>query len=118
MSHLIKENVILFDRMHEGLIVISEADKRLTFASKPAIQLLQVESVNTPSKTSSNPLVGDQKNQSKSSVLGDNKLDFEESSLQKALFIPTTESLEGQNSKDLSKQNDGGKISLEKIIEN
>ena len=101
--------------MHEGLIVISEADKRLTFASKPAIQLLQEESVNTPSKTS---LVDGQKNQSKSSVLGDNKLDFEESSLQKALFIPTTESLEGQNSKDLSKQNDGGKISLEKIIEN
>ena len=27
--------------MHEGLIVISEADMRLTFASKTAIQLLQ-----------------------------------------------------------------------------
>ena len=40
MGHLIKENIILLDRMHEGLIVISaddSSDKRLKFASKPAI---------------------------------------------------------------------------------
>ena len=33
--------------MHEGLIVLSEADMKLTFASKPAVQLLKAdESVN------------------------------------------------------------------------
>ena len=40
MHDLIGENVKLFDRIHEGLIVISEDKKQLQFANKPAINLL------------------------------------------------------------------------------
>ena len=47
VNHLIVENLNLLDRMHEGLIVLSEADMKLTFASKPAVQILKAdESVN------------------------------------------------------------------------
>ena len=38
---LMDENISLFDRMHEGLIVISEADLSLKFASRPAVALLK-----------------------------------------------------------------------------
>ena len=31
------ENMNLFDRMHEGLVVVSEEDQTLQFASKPAV---------------------------------------------------------------------------------
>ena len=41
MSLIISENFALLDRMHEGLIVISEADKSLQFATRPAIALLK-----------------------------------------------------------------------------
>ena len=41
MSKLMSENFALFDRMHEGLIVISETDKSLQFATRPAIALLK-----------------------------------------------------------------------------
>lgn len=41
MSHLIAENLKLLDKMHEGLIVVSESDRTLQFASKPAIRLLK-----------------------------------------------------------------------------
>lgn len=38
---LIIENISLFDRMHEGLIVLSSEDKKLEFASQPAVNLLK-----------------------------------------------------------------------------
>ena len=115
MGLLIKENIILFDRMHEGLIVISEADKRLTFASKPAIQLLQTP--NTPIKEE-NPL-DEKKCHSESKALDDDdKRDFDENSLQKAIFIPATASLERKHTTELLGSNDNGKISLKSIIEN
>lgn len=38
---LVAENQNLLDRMHEGLIVISQKDKSLKFASKPAVALLK-----------------------------------------------------------------------------
>ena len=43
VNRLIVENLNLLDRMHEGVIVLSEADMKLTFASKPAFQLLKAE---------------------------------------------------------------------------
>lgn len=41
MSSLIKENFNLFDKMHEGLIVLDQADETLQFVSQPAINLLK-----------------------------------------------------------------------------
>ena len=41
MSNLIIENLKLLNRMHEGLIVISEKDLALKFASRPAIKVLK-----------------------------------------------------------------------------
>lgn len=41
MSQLMIENLKLLDKMHEGLIVISEKDRRLQFASKPAISIIK-----------------------------------------------------------------------------
>ena len=47
MSNLMHENLSLLDRMHEGLIVLSERGIedpegiKVTFASKPAIKLLK-----------------------------------------------------------------------------
>ena len=35
------ENLTLFDKMHEGLIVLSQKDRTLQFASKPAIWLIK-----------------------------------------------------------------------------
>ena len=40
MSLLIIENLKLLDKMHEGLIVVSEKDRKLQFSSRPASQLL------------------------------------------------------------------------------
>ena len=38
------ENMKLIDKMHEGIIVVSEKDHDIKFANKPAISLLkQVE---------------------------------------------------------------------------
>ena len=37
LAQLIVENLNLLDRMHEGLIVMSETKKELQLASKPAI---------------------------------------------------------------------------------
>ena len=41
MSQLMAENLNLLNRMHEGLVIVSENDLKLTFASKPAIELLK-----------------------------------------------------------------------------
>ena len=41
MSRLLKENLKLLDKMHEGLIVVSESGKSLKFASRPAIALIK-----------------------------------------------------------------------------
>ena len=38
---LMVENLNLLNKMHEGLIVVSEKDKVIKFASKPAISLLK-----------------------------------------------------------------------------
>lgn len=47
MSKLMVENLNLLNKMHEGLIVVSEKDKIVKFASKPAINLLkQMHSLN------------------------------------------------------------------------
>ena len=40
MHDMIGENVKLFDRIHEGLIVISDDNEQLQFANQPAISLL------------------------------------------------------------------------------
>lgn len=41
MVRLIVENVNLLDKMHEGLIVLSQTDLSIRFASIPAIRLLK-----------------------------------------------------------------------------
>ena len=41
MKNLMIENVNLLDKMHEGLIVLSQADMSLRFANRPAVQLLK-----------------------------------------------------------------------------
>lgn len=41
MEILIEENLNLLDNMNEGLIVVSEKDRTLQFASKPAVCLLK-----------------------------------------------------------------------------
>ena len=41
LAQLIFENLNLLDGMHEGLIVLSESDKELQLASRPAIRLIQ-----------------------------------------------------------------------------
>ena len=41
MEHVIVDNLSLIDKMHEGLIVLSEQDMSLVFASIPAVHLLQ-----------------------------------------------------------------------------
>ena len=41
LAQLLNENLKLLDRMHEGLIVISEKDLCLKFASRPAIAVLK-----------------------------------------------------------------------------
>lgn len=41
MYQLTVENLHLMDRMHEGLIVLTENDRRISFASMPAVRLLQ-----------------------------------------------------------------------------
>lgn len=41
MNNYIKENFNLLNRMHEGIIVLTEEDMKVKFANKPAIELLQ-----------------------------------------------------------------------------
>jgi len=41
LAALIQENVNLFDKMHEGIIVVDKADLSLKFASKPAVGLVK-----------------------------------------------------------------------------
>ena len=41
LNRLMVDNLQLFDQMHEGLIVLTERDRDLKFASKPAINLLR-----------------------------------------------------------------------------
>ena len=45
------ENMNLFDRMHEGLVVVSEEDQSLQFASKPAVKLLMEQPVKDNNKS-------------------------------------------------------------------
>ena len=41
LSMLLHGNLSLFDKMHEGLIVLARKDKSLKFASEPAVRLLK-----------------------------------------------------------------------------
>ena len=41
MRKLMLENFALFNKMHEGLIVLSQADLRIHFASRPALSLIK-----------------------------------------------------------------------------
>ena len=41
MSKLMVENINLLDKMHEGLVVLSESDYSIQLASKPAVHLLR-----------------------------------------------------------------------------
>ena len=41
MSSLIQENFNLFDKMHEGVIVLDRVDESLKFISRPALRLLK-----------------------------------------------------------------------------
>ena len=41
MRKLMLENFTLFNKMHEGLIVLSEHDHRIQFASRPAVSLIK-----------------------------------------------------------------------------
>lgn len=63
MNKLILENLSLLDKMHEGLIVISEKERTIQFASKPAIFLLKQKTTATqePITTSKNadPIIGE-----------------------------------------------------------
>ena len=40
LENVIDENINLFDRMHEGLVLVSEKERNLMFASRPAVELL------------------------------------------------------------------------------
>ena len=40
MNRLMGENLNLFDKMHEGIIVLSKQDRVIQFASRPAVKLL------------------------------------------------------------------------------
>ena len=40
LVELMNENISLFDKMHEGVVVVSESDQKLQFVSKPAVNLL------------------------------------------------------------------------------
>ena len=48
LKKVISENFNLFDKMHEGLLVLSKQDRSLMLVSKPAIRLLK------PSKAKDN----------------------------------------------------------------
>ena len=41
ISYLVVENLKLLNKMHEGLVVVSETDMSLKFASLPAIRILK-----------------------------------------------------------------------------
>ena len=41
LSYLVIENMNLLNKMHEGLIVLSESDLNLQFASLPAVRLIK-----------------------------------------------------------------------------
>lgn len=49
MNKLIIENLSLLDKMHEGLIVLSEKERAIQFASNPAIFLLKQKNTTTES---------------------------------------------------------------------
>ena len=40
LVELMNENICLFDKLHEGVVVVSESDQKLQFVSKPAVNLL------------------------------------------------------------------------------
>ena len=41
LRHLMQENKNLLDKMHEGIIIVSETDRSFQFASKPASKMIQ-----------------------------------------------------------------------------
>ena len=41
LAYIVRENINLLNKMHEGLIVLSESDSSLKFASRPAVQFLK-----------------------------------------------------------------------------
>ncbi len=43
LVELMNENICLFDRMHEGVAIVTEKDQSLQFLSKPAINFLKQE---------------------------------------------------------------------------
>ena len=46
MSQLLNENLNLLNKMHEGIVVVSEKDRSLQFASQPAVRLLNQQPSN------------------------------------------------------------------------
>ena len=46
MSQLLNENLNLLNKMHEGIVVVSEKDRSLQFASLPAVRLLNQQPSN------------------------------------------------------------------------
>ena len=43
LVELMNENICLFDKMHEGVAIVTEKDQKLQFLSKPAVNLLLQE---------------------------------------------------------------------------
>ncbi len=43
LVELMNENISLFNKMHEGVVVVSEKDQKLQFVSKPTVNLLKQE---------------------------------------------------------------------------
>ncbi len=41
LVELMNENISLFNKMHEGVVVVSEKDQKLQFVSKPTVSLLK-----------------------------------------------------------------------------
>lgn len=41
LNYLVVENLNLLNKMHEGLVVVSESDMSINFASQPAVRLLK-----------------------------------------------------------------------------
>ena len=95
INHLIQENLSLLDRMHEGLLVLSENNMQLRFASKPAIQLLNSDKSDEFKKKVTHSL-----EQSLKSDNAFNKLIIGDAHMNNPIFIPTKASLNGSTDFD------------------
>ena len=104
--------------MHEGLIVLSESNMQLRFASKPAIQLLNSDKSNELKKQITHSL--------EKSLQNDNafdQLNFGDAHMNKRLFIPTKASMymDYNDVKAIDKEDEQEtqhSISLNSIIKN